>query len=72
MSGGVQVDELQRELRATGLTGPVLRGLHAAAVARLDGADRPEPGWLPELTARLVGDGEGAAIPATPLAGSRN
>ncbi|MEU2349947.1 dihydroorotate oxidase [Modestobacter sp. NPDC049651] len=49
------VAELGRELRAGGLTGPVLRGLHAAAVARLDGAPAAEPGWLIELTARLDG-----------------
>ncbi|MCZ2828161.1 dihydroorotate oxidase [Modestobacter sp. VKM Ac-2986] len=48
------VAELQRELRAAGLTGSVLRGLAAAAVARLDGAVEPAPpSWADEVTTRL-------------------
>lgn len=64
MTGGGGADtvvvELVREVRAAGLTGPVLRGLHAAAVTRLDGAPAPEPVWLVELTTELDRDGLGA------------
>jgi len=62
---GATAVELGRELRASGLTGPVLRGLHAAAVTRLDGAPAPEQPWLTDLAARLDGAGPGAAdLPA--------
>ncbi|QXG75886.1 dihydroorotate oxidase [Modestobacter sp. L9-4] len=67
--GGVQAGgtaELQRELRATGLTGSVLRGLAAAAVARLDGvADLAVPSWAAEVTTRLdAGALEDGDLPA--------
>jgi dihydroorotate dehydrogenase len=64
--GTAVVGELQRELRATGLTGSVLRGLAAAAVARLDGVVDPAvPSWAAEVTTRLdVGALEGGDLPA--------
>ncbi|WP_052091031.1 beta/alpha barrel domain-containing protein [Modestobacter caceresii] len=58
--GATAAAELGREARAAGLTGPVLRALHTAAVARLDGASAPEPVWLTELTTALDRDGLGA------------
>ena len=66
LAGEEVVADLQRELRAAGLTGTVLRGLSAAAVARLDGAaDRAAPSWATDVTARLDQGGlDGGDLPA--------